>query len=569
MTGRTSGRRDRGARLVAAGVIAVLSFALAACGGIPTSGGVQAGDPFTDEPTGDFIFNPLGPAKDADQRAILEGFVAAFTGPQGDYDVARKFLSSDFKKEWDPRQSVFIRTGSPTISTVDSKTMDYTFTTSAQLDEFGAYSSASLATQTLQFQFVKEKDQWRISQAPPGIVLPLSTFLTIFSKHALYFYDLSLRYLVPDERWFPGGTTATRIVSALLAGPPEWLKGAVVSQFPDGSQLTPGTTVSIDSTVAQVDLTTEAAGADTRQRQLMQLQLSESLASVPGIASVEISVADSILAIRPLGSDSPVVQRSVDQRPLVLAEGAFGYLAAGEVSQISGVSSKIVALSPLAVSTGVGVAAAAVLNADGVFLVRAGDSDPKKLDDRGGLIAPSIDDFGFVWSVQKSSPHSIVAFDFNGDAHPVAASLPAGARIVSLDIAQDNSRVAILLDTPAGPRLIVSAIIRDASHGYIPTSIGPSVLDAHIDSDDAIDAAWIDQSSIATLTASDGVALVTAFEVGGQQTSLGRPSPSVAIVGGNGKTGLRVLSADKHLQSPRGSGWQSATPKVDLIATQR
>lgn len=562
--------RNAARRILGVGIVALLAASLAACGGIPISGSVQAGNPFTDEPTGDFIFNPLGPAKNADQRAILDGFIAAFTGPQADYQVARQFLSSDFKKEWDPRQSVLIRTGSPTVSTVNSTTMEYTFTTTAQLDEFGAYSASGPASQTLQFQFVKDGGQWRISHAPPGIVLPVSTFLTIFSKHALYFYDLSLKYLVPDERWFPGGTTATRIVTALLAGPPVWLKGAVVSQFPDGTQLTPGTTVTIASTIAQVDLTAEAAGADSRQRQLMQLQLSESLASVPGIASVEISVADSLLAIRPLGSDSPEAQRSVDSRPVVLSGKAFGYLSGGDVSALPQLSDKILGLSPLAVSMGVNASAAAVLTAQGVYVARTGDSPARKLDDRPGLIAPAIDDFGYIWSVPATKPDAITAFDFNGSAHAVTVSLPANSRIVSIEVAQDNSRIAILLQAPGGPRLIVAAIVRDASHGYIPTSIGVPVMDAHLDSDSAIDATWIDQVTIGALTSSGGVSLVTALEIGGQRTSLGQPAPSVSISGGNGRTGVRVLGTDAFVQSPRGSSWQStSTTKVQLLATQR
>ncbi|MBX3092749.1 MAG: GerMN domain-containing protein [Cryobacterium sp.] len=557
-------------RVVAVATVVLVATTLAACGGIPTSGSVQAGDALTEQPTGDFVFNPLGPAKDADQRAILDGFIAAFTGPQGDYQVARQYLSSDFKKEWDPRQSVLIRTGSPTISQVDSTTMEYSFTPKAQLDEFGAYSVVGSTIQTLQFQFVKEKDQWRISQAPPGIVLPESTFLSIFSKHALYFYDLSLHNLVPDERWFPGGTTATRIVTALLVGPPEWMKGAVVSQFPDGTQLTPGTTVTLESTTAQVDLTSEAASADERQRQLMQLQLSESLVTVPGIASVEISVAGSLLAIKPIGADSPVTQRPIDSRPLVLAGSKFGYLSGGQVSVIPNLGNTIAGLKPRAVAVGEDATAAAVLTDDGVSVIRAGQADPRKVDARPGLIAPAIDDFGYIWSVPKNSPNAIQASDYDGAAEPVAVTLPAGASIVSLDIAQDNTRIAILLQTSVGPRLIVAAIIRDPSAGYRPTSIGPSVLDTLLDSDVAVDATWIDRFSVATLTNSDNVSTVGSFEIGGQPVSLGRPATTaVAIVGGNGKTGLRVLGIDHLLESPRGSSWQATSIKVDLIATQR
>lgn len=557
-------------RTVSALAVGALAVSLAACGGIPTSGEVHAGEPFTDEPTGDFVFNPLGPAQDADQRAILEGFVAAFTGPQGDYAVARQFLSSSFKKEWDPRQSVLIRTGSPATSIVDATTMDFSFTSVAQLDQNGAFSAVGSGFQTLQFHFVKEEGQWRIDQAPAGIVLPMSTFLTIFSKHALYFYDLSLNYLVPDERWFPGGTTAGRIVTELLAGPPDWLKGAVVSQFPDGTQLTPGTTVMVDSTVAQVDLTAEAAGADSAQRQRMQLQLTESLASVPGIASVELSVAGAILTIQPLGPESPTVQRAVDSRPLVMVDGVFGYLAGGKLSSIPQLSDRVAALAPRAVTVGEDATTAAVLSSDGgVYVVSAAQRQAELVDDREGIIAPGLDDFGTVWSVPAGTPNAIMAISADGSVHPVATSLPADARIVSLDIAQDNVRVAMLLQTAAGTRIIVSAISRDASQGYLPVSVGPPVLDVLIEGRTAVDATWVDRHSVAVLTNFEGSSLVTAFEVGGQSTSLGAPALGVAIVGGNGRTGLRVLDAEHHLQAPRGSSWQATTTVVDVVAAQR
>src|SRR5690606_24623128 len=143
--------------------------------------------------------------------------------------------------------------------------MEYVFATRAGLDEFGSYNANPLETQVLSYSFVQENGEWRISSAPAGIVLAESTFRTIFSQHSLYFYDLTLTRLVPDQRWFPGGSTGTRIVTALLGGVPEWLEGAVVSQFPEGTALAPGTTVTIDASVAHVDLTAEAASASPRQ----------------------------------------------------------------------------------------------------------------------------------------------------------------------------------------------------------------------------------------------------------------------------------------------------------------
>jgi hypothetical protein len=174
-----------------------------------------------------------------------------------------------------------------------------------------------------------------------------------------------------------------------------------------------------------------------------------------------------------------------------------------------------------------------------------------------------------VWSVPRDRPSALVAHDLDGASHSVAVSLPDGASILSIDIAQDNTRIAMLLQTLVGPRLVVAAIVRDPAQGYVPTTIGAPVLDALLETDTAVDATWVDRLTVATLTRDENGSVVDAFEIGGQHTSLGRPAPSVAIVGGNGRTGLRILGEDHLLQSPRGSSWQSATTEVDLLATQR
>src|SRR5690606_31618329 len=109
-----------------------------------------------------------------------------------DYAVARQFLTSDFQAEWDPRQSVAIRSGSESFRVVDDDTLEYSFMTGAGLDEYGSYSANPPETQTLSYSFEREDGEWRISEAPPGIVLAESTFRTIFSQHSLYFYDLAL-----------------------------------------------------------------------------------------------------------------------------------------------------------------------------------------------------------------------------------------------------------------------------------------------------------------------------------------------------------------------------------------
>src|SRR5690606_36244370 len=66
------------------GLALAVSLSLTACVGIPSSGPVEAGPEFSETAETDTIFNPLGPQPGAEPLAILEGFIDAFTGTQGD-----------------------------------------------------------------------------------------------------------------------------------------------------------------------------------------------------------------------------------------------------------------------------------------------------------------------------------------------------------------------------------------------------------------------------------------------------------------------------------------------------
>src|SRR5690606_14506152 len=114
-------------------------------------------------------------------------------------------------------------------------------------------------------------------------------------------------------------------------------------------------------------------------------------------------------------------------------------------------------------------------------------------------------------------------------------------------------RVAVLLQSSAGARLVVSAIVRDATQGYVATSFGPPILDVALETGRAIDATWVDESSVATLAVADEVYSTMLYDIGGFAVPLGRTEPAEAIVGGNGRTGIRLLGVDGSVSTPRGS----------------
>jgi hypothetical protein len=557
--------------VIAAAVAVLAAAALSACVSIPSSGPATEGFALSGgSGNGTVEYNPDGPANGASQQDILRGFTAAFASSTGGYAVARQFLASDFASKWDPRQSVQVRTGAPHFTELDPFTIDYSYNTVATVDSSGSYKQAAQSS-SLPFSFVKQSGQWRISSAPNGIVLTDQIFDRVFGEHALYFLDQSNQHLIPDLRWFPSGTTAaTRIVTALLNGPPSWLKGAAFSAFPDGTQLSnSGSLVTVDSGVARVDLTKEAATLDLKERQFMKLQLLYSLRSVASISNVSISVQGTELAIGDLGPNGPQPDAKVDGQALVWRRAEFGFYANNRVAPIIGLSLKVVALKPTAATLSSNGDVLAVRGDAGVSVVRQ-TAPAVLLDSRPGLIDPSMDEDGYVWSVPAAEPNSIRVFDTGNVQHVVNPALPADAQIVSLEISRDGARVAILLSTSTGSRLIVAAILRDPDQKQVPVTLGPPIVDVPLAEGDATDATWVDDLTVAALVTESSQSSVQLFAIGGKRTTLGAPLPAaVEIVGGNGQSGLRVLSDDLTIRNYQGSSWQSSGVKVDFIATQR
>jgi hypothetical protein len=138
-----------------------------------------------------------------------------------------------------------------------------------------------------------------------------------------------------------------------------------------------------------------------------------------------------------------------------------------------------------------------------------------------------------------------------------------------MDVSRDGARIAILLSTASGPRLLVTAINRDSNLDQLPVGLSESILDVSTGPGTAIDATWVDDLSVAALTAQGAQWSVTQFEVGGEETSLGNPAGAIALVGGNGEAGLRALSDTGTVLSRSGNGWTDTSVVVSFVATQR
>jgi hypothetical protein len=555
-------RPRRGLVVVAA--IATALLLLAGCADIPNGGGVSkvlidaaGGDPA-------LVTQPDEPVKNATQEEILQGFIRAGRGPQGNYLVARDFLTDGFSAKWNPNAGVLI-SSSPVDSTpAGTDTLQILVSVSAELDAAGRYTTYSTPqTKPLIFQFQKDKQgQWRISSAPDGTVLTPNRFSSIFQSYDLYFFDPSFQYLVPDERWFADSRSiSTLIVKGLLAGPTDWLaNGVLLSAFPTGTEL--NGTPTVTNGKITVDLSSQVSSESGSAQLRMTQQLTQSLNTLGTINSASITVGGFPLSI----GDGPVP----DQRETVLPDpvgfekGAFGSLVDGAVRPLSGVGTAIDKLEPIAAAVARNGTDVAALSAGGVSIVR-GTAAAVVLDRRPDLIAPSLDAEGFVWTVPADQPGAIMAFDTSGKPHPVAFAYDG--TVISLDVSRDGTRVLIALATASGPKLLIAGVNRDKD--LVPTSLGPPIYPA-IGSGDLIDASWVDSGSIVVLSHDGATTAIDRYPLGGPKQSLGTLQNGMRVVGGNGADGIRVLDTSGAVFSPSGSvGWQDTGLHASFLASQQ
>ncbi|MDN4598433.1 LpqB family beta-propeller domain-containing protein [Leifsonia virtsii] len=558
----------RAIRAAVSSLAVLLVAALAACASIPDSGPVRQGAPVAqvNDPL-DLDFNPSPPEKGASQQRIVQGFIDAASSPKNNFAIAREYLSRSMAASWNPDESVTVDDGRNRSYDDEGTLWRVEVTPVANVDAVGAFHPvASTAPVGLNYQLVRENGEWRISVAPDGVVIDDPTFRAVYAQQTLYFYSPGWAYLVPDARWFPArvASAATRVASALLAGPAPWLTGAVATSFPKGTQLAvPSVTTA--GGVAQVDLSSEAGQADPVQLQRMQYQLEQSLGSLA--QSVQLSIEGNVQQVPSLGASAlPLRNPPVDSHPFVYRGDIFGSLNGDTVSALSGLSDKIVALQPTAVALTAARDQAAVLSAGSVFSVRK-SGEPVRVDARPGLTGPSVDPDGWVWSVPVESPSAIqVTTPTGGDPHSVAADWPGATAILSLAVSRDGTRVAALLRTATGYSLMAAGIVRNGNGS--PTSL-TDPIELAVPDGTPRSAAWTSDITVAVLSTTSGEATtITQQTVGGEQTTTAGPASGRTIVGASGLAPYVVLSADGTLLAPTGTGWQAQTDKVGAVAVQ-
>jgi len=188
-----------------------------------------------------------------------------------------------------------------------------------------------------------------------------------------------------------------------------------------------------------------------------------------------------------------------------------------------------------------------------------------RVDATEDLVAPSIDDLGFVWVASSRDTRKVTAYGLGGDPHAVSTTLPTG-ELVSFQVSRDSTRALALIQTNDGPSLYVMAIIRGSDR--TPTALGPPVR-VQAATGDAVGAAWISDSDIASLGQTPSGPDVVRSTVGGQSSTLPKPDGRATTIAGGSAGSMLLRMSDGSVLQSTGGGWDTTGVSADVLGIQR
>jgi len=542
-------------------LVVLVATVLGACAAIPTSGAVGVGVNEVSEPG---PLSPLGERPDpgAGPVAIVQGFLTASAAGfsrdpsadvNNDFSVAREYLAGEARGTWRPRERVVVYPTSsiPEITLVSDTQVQVKLTVAARIDVNGQYAEAAPGAQeSLVFDLVEDSSgQWRISVLDDGVVLSAPSFEQVYRSAAIYFLSPDKSYLVPDVRWFPVRNLATSVMQALLAGPSAWLRDGVRTAVPDGVELTPDAVPIAADGTAEVGLS-GAALADASERALLLAQIEATL-RIPRVSGVEVTARGV-----PLTTTPAVLTRGVDSEAAleVLQGDVLTTMSKGALVPVDGVGSLAGLAAHDAARDEAGTLRVLLSGADSLVLAPTVDAPAKVLLRAPGLVQPSVDRLGWVWTAHAGAGGALDAVSADGQLVAVNAEWLAGRTVRSLRVARDGTRIAVLSNGPDGLTLDVAAVMRDdkgrPQHLGEALGVGAALVDA-------TRVVWVDDSTLGVLGRS-GAATAAAYHLvplAGQTRALPTLDGAVTIAGGKGERALYAATSDGRLFWRSGQSW--------------
>ncbi|WP_082099515.1 GerMN domain-containing protein [Demequina maris] len=570
-------------RMRIAALCAAAAVTLGACASIPTSGAVNEG---TGEVEGAEPFVPFaeGPQIGDSVNAIVSGFIqATAAGFASDFTVAREYLTVPARADWDPLAEVTVYDSGALTPDYDEDAgrVVYSVPVAAWIDDAGRMVEAQAGTQTqLEFQVSRDVGgEWRISGLEDGSLLAEATFNRVFLPVTLVFATADGRTVVPELRWLPSTNVATWAARELVAGPSPWLANAVTTGFPAGAALAVDSVVVTDG-VARVQLASESAGTPA-QRALAEQQLRLTLTALPGIRDVEVTIAGVPLVAEeqdtltrgpvPEGVAAVFIDDRLglwDGEELWVVRDGVGALPAGADGLATSYTGTRVAFrvgdDRIVVSDALAGGTEELTPYEDAGGPK-GTMDVATVVEGTGLVDPSFDRYGWLWTAEAVDPESVTAVSEDGDVMALDAPWLLGRTVQQIVPSRDGARVLVVSRSGTQTVVEVAEVVR--SKAGEPLSIGePLQIGANIGS--TVDAIWVDDLSVALLGSSSGAetAPLWIVSVGGRTTEDAAVSDAVAISARHGDRSITLVSKDGTVRERAGTGWSAVASGVDDLA---
>lgn len=501
---RGRGRPVRPAvRIGSVGISAVL---LAGCASMPDSGDMRDVESTPRQDAQVRVF-ALPPAEDAEPLEIVQGFLEALTSDDLDYETARKYLTGDALKDWEPGESTTVLEEAPIpytqVTGERPEADEYRYQLSGEkvalVDGQHAYRPAGgQYRRTVHLTRVKDTQQWRIDALPPGVVLGRSDFERNYKSINKYYFTSAAQSGEPGTVADPVYVRSqvdpvTQVVRDLLKGPTSWLNPVARTSFPSGTALKKGT---------------RALTPDDQNRLVVPLNKKADRVSAGRCKEMAAQLLYTLQDYMPTGVDEVELQGSTGAQLCVVVEGESGIASHGfgkhaEYEYLIDGEHKLVRLSeqdpvttPTAVPGALGegekqLRSAAVsrdedraagVSADGSELYVAPLTAGGTLGDpvlrstgataKDRLTTPSWDGRGDLWVADRDleKPRLLVLADGMGE--PLEVRTPSlDGRIEAVRVAADGVRIALILENKGKRALYIGRAERDADAESTTVSI--------------------------------------------------------------------------------------------------
>ena len=526
-------------------VFALLALmALAGCATLPTELAIEKGPQLLPGAAQEVAYySPSSPTAGATAQEIVSGFLAAGTGPQNDYSIAREYLTESFATRWKPDTQTLIRVGVPLYQSTNDSLQVVQLTVGARVDDQGRYENLDAQQISLRFQLVEEEGEWRIASAPNLTVVTMPVFSVVFNPLPIYFLNGSSTQLVPDVRWFPTRTsTPTRLVNALLAGPAPWMDQIVSSAIPTGTGLTVNA-VRVEGGVAQVDFDANALEADNRQRSLMLAQLLSTLRQLSGVSNVALSVNGAVQEIDPADISAGLTQSST----FALTRTSVLRLSGSEAGPIPTASDWVQLLEPTLLAVDYEGQNLAMANEQRVVWLETSalGTMERDLELANAIRSLQFDRESNLYLYPKLATDPIDVHLANGSS--LSLSLDRAGEVVDAEVSPEGARLAVVIRNEDQDRIEIFGIRRD-SYGNPTTLVEGISFDPVLG--DVISVSWNDLTNLRVLErTSSGLTALSEYPITGPRQQLNLPP----VVGAKLEPGSILISS--YLLTDTGEVW--------------